>query len=41
MSFEWRKSIIIPMYKKKGEFLDCANYHGINEPYNGSVGKSD
>jgi exonuclease III len=26
---EWRKSILIPIYKKKGNAMECGNYRGI------------
>ena len=29
MEVEWRKSKITPLYKQKGNPLDCSNYRGI------------
>ena len=29
MSNEWRKSILIPIYKNKGDIKNCTNYKGI------------
>ena len=26
----WRKSLLVPIFKKKGEILECGNYRGIN-----------
>ena len=29
MSDEWRKSILVPIYKNKGDIQSCTNYRGI------------
>ena len=29
MPDEWRKSTLVPLYKKKGDIQDCSNYRGI------------
>ena len=29
MSDEWRKSIMVPIYKNKGDIQNCTNYRGI------------
>ena len=26
---EWRRSILVPIFKNKGEVQSCTNYHGI------------
>lgn len=26
---EWQESIMVPIFKKKGNLQDCANYHGL------------
>jgi hypothetical protein len=34
---EWRQSILVPIFKNKGDVQNCNNYQGIkliNEPYN-------
>ena len=30
MSEEWRDSLIVPIFKWKGDIQDCGNYRGIN-----------
>ena len=30
MSNKWRKSILVPLYKNKGDIQSCSNYHEIN-----------
>ena len=29
MSDEWRKSILVPTYKNKGDIQSCTNYKGV------------
>ena len=29
MTDEWRKSILVPIYKNKGDIQSCTNYRGI------------
>ena len=29
MSEEWRHSVIVPIFKEKGDIQDCGNYRGI------------
>jgi hypothetical protein len=29
MPEEWRQSILVPIFKNKGDAQSCANYHGI------------
>ena len=29
MPDEWRKSVLVPFYKGKGDIKECGNYHGI------------
>ena len=29
MAEEWRDSVIVPIFKEKGDILDCGNYRGI------------
>ena len=30
---EWRDSMLVPVFKEKGEIQDCGNYRGINMIY--------
>jgi hypothetical protein len=30
MSDEWRRSILVPIFKNKGDIQNCTNYRGIN-----------
>jgi hypothetical protein len=30
MSDEWRRSILVPIFKNKGDIQSCTNYRGIN-----------
>jgi hypothetical protein len=36
MSDEWRRSILVPIFKNKGDVQSCTNYRGIKlmKPYN-------
>ena len=27
---DWRKSLIAPIFKKKGDILECGNYRGLS-----------
>ena len=41
---DWRKSILVPVYKGKGDPLVCGSYRAINlleQPMIASVGKQD
>ena len=29
MPYEWRKSVLVPLYKGKGDVKECGNYRGI------------
>ena len=29
MTAEWRNSVIVPIFKEKGDIQDCGNYRGI------------
>ena len=29
MPDEWRKSVLVPIFKKKGDIQECKNYRGI------------
>ena len=29
MTAEWRDSVIVPIFKEKGDIQDCGNYRGI------------
>ncbi|KAK3551975.1 hypothetical protein QTP70_031634 [Hemibagrus guttatus] len=43
MPEEWRRSVLVPIFKNKGNVQSCSNYRGIksyNEPYNEAMGKS-
>ena len=33
MSEEWRDSVIVPIFKKKGDIQDCGNYRGMKTIY--------
>ena len=33
MPEEWRYSVIVPIFKEKGDIQDCGNYRGINMIY--------
>jgi hypothetical protein len=40
MSDEWRRSILVSIFKNKGDVQSCTNYRGdqTNEPYNEAMG---
>lgn len=31
MPEEWRRSVLVPIFKNKGDVQNCSNYRGINE----------
>ena len=41
MPDEWRKSMLAPFYKGKGDIKECGNYHGIKLMSHEIVGESD
>ncbi len=36
---EWKESILIPIFKNKGDIMSCGNHRGINlgEPHHGGL----
>ena len=43
MPQEWRHSVIIPLYKNKGDAQNCNNYRGIKllKSHDEGLGKGD
>ena len=43
MPDEWRKSVLVPLYKGKGDIKECGNYRGdqVDEPHYEIVGEDN
>ena len=41
MPDEWRKSILVPIYKNKGDIQSCTNYRGIKLMCYEALGESN